>query len=85
MNARSLTVTCPPSNAPLAMITWSPTCAIVRHVAVRHEKIVRADDRFAFRRGGAMHRDVFAENIVVADAQPRRLALRISNPAARRR
>ena len=49
--------------------------AIVADMAIRHQKIVRADDRFPVRFGRAMHRDVFAENIVVADAQPRRFAL----------
>jgi len=36
---------------------------------------MRADDRLTIRRGGTMHRDVFAENIMVADAHTRRFAV----------
>ena len=48
---------------------------VVADVAVRHQKIIRADDRLAVNVGRAMHRDVFTENVIVANSQSRRLVL----------
>jgi hypothetical protein len=41
---------------------------VVADVHIRHQQVVRTDDRFALGLGGAMHGDVFAEDVVVADA-----------------
>jgi len=62
---------------------------VVADVTIRHEKIIRADDSFLRDSRGTMHRDVFAKNIVVANAQTSRLAFlfqilrRIANHATR--
>lgn len=48
---------------------------VVAHMAVRHQKIIRADHGVLLHFAGAMNRDVLAKNIVVADHQPRRAAL----------
>ena len=61
---------------------------VMPHVAMRHQKIVRTDDRFLGFCVRPVHRDMFAKNVVVADAQTRRLALvfqvlrRLANHAA---
>ena len=44
--------------------------AVVRYVAMRHEKILRPDQRVFIATIRAMHRDVLTEYIVIADAQP---------------
>src|SRR5438105_6073348 len=44
-------------------------------VAVLHEKIMRANDRFFREFVGAMHRDVLAKNIIVPNPQSRGLAI----------
>ena len=48
---------------------------IVADVTVCHQKIMRTDNGLAVRPGRAMHRDMFAEDIVGADAQTRRFVL----------
>src|ERR1017187_3963756 len=48
--------------------------AIVRHMRVRHQEIVRSDNGLRAGLIRAVKRDVLAKNIVVADAQPRQLA-----------
>ena len=49
--------------------------AVVSHVTVGHEEIVRADDGLFPDLAGAVHGDVLAENILVANKQPGGLAL----------
>ena len=89
MNARSCTVDVPRQQRAVGQDYMVADGAIVRDVRVRHEKIVRADDRVLGGFVRAVNRDVFAKNILVADAQPRRLALvfqilrRVANHAAR--
>jgi len=43
---------------------------VVRDVTMRHEKVVRPDQRVLVAAIGAVHRDMLAENVVIADAQP---------------
>ncbi len=43
--------------------------AIVRHVRIRHEEIIRADDRVLFIFVRAMNRNMFAKDISFADAE----------------
>ena len=45
---------------------------VMPYVTMRHQKIARADDRFLRLLVRPMHRDVFAENVVVTNAQPGR-------------
>ncbi len=62
---------------------------VVADMRVRRQKIMRADDGVFRQLVGAMHRHVFAKNIVVANAQAGRLALvfhilrRVADDAAR--
>ena len=55
--------------------SWLPDVAVVRHVRVGHEQVVIADRRHAAAAGrAAMDRDELAEDVVMADDEPRRLA-----------
>ena len=49
--------------------------AIVPHVRVGHEKIMRSDYGLGVGFGRTMDGNMFAEDVVVSDAQPRRLVL----------
>ena len=60
--------------------------AVVRDVRVGHEQVVVADARDALVvRRAAIDGAALAEHVAVADLEPRRLAARISCPAAHRR
>ena len=62
---------------------------IMADMNIRHDEVVRADDGFSVGLGGAMNGDVFAKDIVVADAGARGRAVvlqilrRITDDAAR--
>ena len=57
-------------------IVWCADVAVVRDVRVGHEHVVVADFRdAAAARGAAMDRHELPEHVVVADDQPRRLAV----------
>ena len=74
--AYSPTTTCPASVALLAMMTWSPIWQSCATCDADHEQAIVADARHhAAAFGAGVHRHVFADRVVAADHQRRRLAL----------
>jgi hypothetical protein len=67
--------TCPPTSTPLAMMMWSPSRELCPMWQWAIRKLCEPTTVSPSGFGRAMNGDVFAEHVVIADAQARRLTL----------